>query len=106
MGRSLILAEFQDLIVATSHFESLDNAGSRNSQMTETFDLLRKSGVTNVVVAGDYNFDTTYAKEEAVLGQHGMKDIVNQFCGVDSFSMYKSPKFPAWRPDKIVIGSD
>lgn len=60
MGRHLLLAEVcnSDLIIATSHFESLDNPDDRASQMQETFDLLKKSGVKNTIVVGDFNFDS------------------------------------------------
>ena len=72
MGRSLILAEppFGDnLIVATSHFESLGfSAEIRKDQMKVTFDLLKKAQGENLrnrcVVVGDFNFHCTTKKEE------------------------------------------
>lgn len=31
-----------------------------------------------------------------------MNDIVGNFHGDDAFTMYKTKRYPAWRPDKIV----
>ena len=72
MGRSLILAEppfGENLIVATSHFESLGfSAEVRKDQMKVTFDLLKKAQGENLrnrcVVVGDFNFHSTSKKEE------------------------------------------
>ena len=69
MGRSLLLAEVinKDLIVATAHFESLNNAKCRESQMNETFDIIKRSGIKNSIVVGDYNFCSSWTSEESVL---------------------------------------
>ena len=63
MGRSLILAEPvvpSNLIVATSHFESLDQAPLRCIQLKTTFDVLKAAQgeefAGHSVLAGDFNF--------------------------------------------------
>ena len=91
-----------ELIVATSHFESLNNANARKQQMTETFQILGSSGVKNQIVVGDYNFDSSWQQEEQVIFDHGMHDAVSLFYDEYSFSMRKSAKFGQWRPDKVV----
>lgn len=104
MDRSLLLAEVinNELIVATSHFESLNNANARKKQMTETFQILGLSCVKNQIVVGDYNFDSSWQQEEQVILDHGMHDAVSLFYDCNSFSMRKSPYFGQWRPDKVV----
>lgn len=104
MGRSLLLAEAlgRDLVVATAHFESLNNAKARKCQMEECFGLVRKSGIKNAMVVGDFNFDSTWEHEEAVITQNGMRDVVHQFYNKSALSMHKTPRFPPWRPDKVV----
>lgn len=64
MGRKLILAEpclpFH-LIVASSHFESLNSAEVRREQLKTTFDVLKAAQGAEFpghsVLVGDFNFD-------------------------------------------------
>ena len=63
MGRSLILAEPcvpNHLIVATSHFESLNEAPRRCIQLKTTFDVLKAAQgeefAGHSVLVGDFNF--------------------------------------------------
>ena len=62
MGRTLLMAEIinRDTIIATAHFESLDNPTIRKHQMEEAFNLIKHSGMRNTVIVGDYNFDSTW----------------------------------------------
>ena len=41
--------------------------------------------------------------EEAVIMTHGFEDVVHHFVPDDVPTMYKTPRFPAWRPDKVVM---
>ena len=81
MARSLLIAEVinRDILVCTAHFESLDNANIRKTQMEESFKIVKESEIKNVFVVGDYNFDSTWKQEEDVITNHGMKDIVSNF---------------------------
>ena len=81
MARSLLIAEVinRDILVCTAHFESLDNAKIRKTQMEESFKIVKESEIKNVFVVGDYNFDSTWKQEEDVITNHGMKDIVSNF---------------------------
>lgn len=69
MGRSLLIAEplNADFIVATAHFESLNSAEKRKSQMNESFNILKNSGIQNLIIVGDYNFDSKVTEEEKVI---------------------------------------
>ena len=112
MGRSLLLAEAPfpvNLIVATSHFESLGfSAEVRKDQMKTTFDLLKKAQSSaelsnRCVVVGDFNFHSTSKKEEAVLTDNGFRDAMHSFVDQKEPTMLKSKRFRAWRPDKVVV---
>jgi hypothetical protein len=63
---------------------------------------LKDSGAKNGIIVGDYNFDSTWKIEEAVIIENGMHDVVHDFCDKDAYSMRKSKQWGAWRPDKIV----
>ena len=69
MGRSLLIAEpinginGRQVIVATSHFESLDEAETRKYQMQTTFDVLKAGPGREVIVCGDFNFDNKWKHE-------------------------------------------
>jgi|LakMenEpi03Aug12_release.lakeMendotaPanAssembly.Ray.scaffolds.fasta_scaffold4584324_1 hypothetical protein len=47
--------------------------------MNDTFKLIKDSGVSNAIVVGDFNFDSTWLQEEAVITSNGMKDVVHDF---------------------------
>lgn len=81
MGRSLLLAEIvnEDTVICTAHFESLNSSKARAHQMTDTFKLIKDSGVTNAIVVGDFNFDSSWLDEEAVITSNGMRDVVQDF---------------------------
>lgn len=109
MGRSLIIAEpcvpFH-LLIATSHFESLDSTDMRKCQMTSSFKLLNKAQGkefrNHSVLVGDFNFDSTWKAEEDVLVDNGYKDIMHDYVDKEEWTMHKTFRFAAWRPDKVV----
>jgi hypothetical protein len=47
--------------------------------MEETFNLIKHSGVRNTVIVGDFNFDSTWKKEEDIIQNNEMKDVVKKF---------------------------
>ena len=51
--------------------------------MTDTFKLIKDSGVTNAIVVGDFNFDSSWLDEEAVITSNGMRDVVHDFYPYD-----------------------
>ena len=112
MGRSLIVCEPLDTalpIVATAHFESLEDYYKlRKIQMEASTNLLNdiqaKTG-RSVVLVGDFNFDPEREDTERVLTENGFRDIMSDFVEKDAFSMHKTPRFPPWRPDKITISA-
>eukprot|EP00029_Vermamoeba_vermiformis_P005461 TRINITY_DN1904_c0_g1_i1.p1 TRINITY_DN1904_c0_g1~~TRINITY_DN1904_c0_g1_i1.p1 ORF type:complete len:327 (-),score=7.09 TRINITY_DN1904_c0_g1_i1:85-1065(-) len=61
MGRSLLIGQFyvngEELAVATSHLESMENGHFRRSQLIITEELLRQ--YPNAFFMGDFNFDAT-----------------------------------------------
>jgi len=79
MGRYLLIAEpfGGNFVVSTAHFESLNFAEKRASQMNETFEILKNSGVLNTITLGDYNFDSKNEEEEKPIKNAGMVDIVH-----------------------------
>lgn len=54
---------------------------------------------------GDFNFCSTWAKEEQNLASCGFRDVMHDFVDKNVFTMNKSKRFKAWRPDKIVMES-
>ena len=92
MGRTLLMAEIinRDTIIATAHFESLDNPSIRKIQMEEAFNLIKHSGVRNTVIVGDFNFDSTWKQEEEILQNNEMKDVVKKFHDVKAYTMRKT----------------
>ena len=112
MGRTLLLAEAPlpvNLIVATSHFESLGfSANERKNQLKVTFDLLKMAQngdefANHSVLVGDFNFHSTSKKEEENLTENGFRDVMHDFFAASEPTMLKSKKFRAWRPDKVVL---
>ena len=105
MDRKLIVCSVNErLVVCTAHFESLFSAKARVAQMEQTFGVIR--GFQNCVVAGDYNFDSEDSLEGKCFRDNSMQDICKAFLPDDTFTMYKTPQWPAWRPDKIITRSD
>lgn len=114
MGRNLLFTEinyvsengnYKNFITGTSHFESLNSAKQRKNQLENSFDLLGLSD--NSFLMGDFNFDSTWKQEEININ----KDYLDCWfmskdkCGLndeDRYTMPKSERFPAWRPDRII----
>lgn len=89
MSRSLLIGEplGNDFAVATAHFESLGFPKKRKSQMGESFEILKTSGLTNTITVGDYNFDSRTQEEESVLTDLRMRDVVHDFYPREAFTM-------------------
>ena len=47
--------------------------------------------------------DKTVTHEEHLILKEGFEDVVHNFIDESAFTMPKTPQFPAWRPDKIVM---
>ena len=58
--------------------------------MTEAFEIMKRSGTPNFIVVGDYNFDSTWKEEEAVITENGMRDVVHDFYDQKAYTMRKS----------------
>lgn len=106
MSRYLLLSQFKtksgsDFIVATSHFESLDNANLRKIQLGLSFELLRE--VDYSLLMGDFNLD--WGENRNI-----EKDFVDSYVEVKTnlkrdlieYTMPKERNFPEWRPDRIL----
>jgi tyrosyl-DNA phosphodiesterase 2 len=115
MGRNLLLTEinhsfdnekFSNIIIATSHFESLNNANFRKDQLAVSFEILNKS--ENAFLMGDFNFDSSWKNEEANINEN-FKDCwfelrdKNKLNDEDRFTMPATSQFSAWRPDRILF---
>jgi len=112
MGRTLLVAEpinginGHNILVANSHFESLNEPVERKIQMETAFDRLKRG--KEVILCGDFNFDNSWKHESEVFQNNNYVDTFNKFVpehGQDSFTMFKSPRYSAWRPDKILYRS-
>lgn len=105
MGRSLLVCETlinqKPLAVATVHLESLNNAELRAEQMKIAFEVINM--FEDAILMGDFNFDSSWTKEQAVIDK-GFDDIyLALHAGVETFTMPKTPRFGAWRPDKVLL---
>jgi len=116
MGRNLLMTEinhsfdnenFKNILIATSHFESLSNGGDlRGHQLFSSFKILNQSD--NALLMGDFNFDSSWKNEEANINEN-FKDCWFEFRDKhmlndeDRFTMPKNQYFPAWRPDRILF---
>ncbi len=58
---------------------------------------------TNAMLMGDFNFDSSWIKEQANIDKSYDDVYLTLNEGVEGFTMAKTPRFPAWRPDKILI---
>lgn len=118
MGRNLLLTEinhsfdnqkFNNFLIATSHFESLNNANVRKIQIDSAFEILNKSDTA--ILMGDFNFDSTWKNEEKNIDinfrdcwfEFRDKNILND---EDRYTMPKNNYFSAWRPDRILYKND
>ena len=98
------------LYVGTSHFESLDIPASvenRKNQFADICgDILKDQ--PNSIILGDFNFDNQKEYEQNITA-HGFVDIIKEKFQTllqdekFDFTMHKSPRFPSWRPDKIIV---
>ncbi|CDW71855.1 UNKNOWN [Stylonychia lemnae] len=104
MGRSLLLCETiindKPVIVSTAHFESLGNGPIRKQQLEISFPIL--SIVDDAFLMGDFNFNSTWKLEQANISKDFDDVFLTLNNGVESFTMQKTPRFSAWRPDKIL----
>ena len=115
MGRNLLITEinhsfdnqkFSKIFIATSHFESLNNAKLRKEQLETSFNLLNKS--KNAFLMGDFNFDSSWKNEECNIDKN-FKDCwfesrdKNNLNDEDRYTMPKTDQFSAWRPDRILF---
>jgi len=104
MGRSLLVCETvinnQPVVVATSHFESLDNPKVRASQMQEAFKVLSK--YPNSFLMGDFNFDSSWTNEQAAIDPAYSDIYLDLNGGKEGFTMAATPYFPQCRLDKIL----
>jgi tyrosyl-DNA phosphodiesterase 2 len=109
MGRSLVAAHFklngQDAVVSTVHLESLDNARLRAEQLATIFPYISCS--LFAILCGDFNFDHTWRDEQANL----QLDFVDSWAALHDLAaepghtMPATPRFPAWRPDRVMLKS-
>ena len=78
--------------------------------MNTTFGLLKFAQKTDhanhSVVVGDFNFNSTWKAEEEVITSNGFKDVMHDFVPPKAFTMHRSKRFGAWRPDKVVMEKD
>jgi len=118
MGRNLLLTEinhsfdninYSNIIIATSHFESLNNAKLRKQQLETSFEILNNS--ETAFLMGDFNFDSSWKNEEVNIDKNfndcwfNFRDK-NNLNDEDRYTMPKSNHFPAWRPDRILYKND
>lgn len=52
---------------------------------------------------GDFNFDSSWTNEQASIDPDYDDIYLTLNNGVETFTMAKTPSFPAWRPDKILV---
>jgi hypothetical protein len=121
MGRNLLIAslfigkdlenytDLKNLLIATSHFESLNNSKLRKDQLNVSFSLLNESA--NSFLMGDFNFDSTWENEENNIDKN-FKDcwfeyrFKHNLDNEDRYTMPKNEYFSAWRPDRILYKSN
>jgi hypothetical protein len=70
--------------------------------MEEAFSLLEKTGVEDFIVCGDYNFDNSVKHEAEVFAKAGYEDVMSRYVADVAFTMFRTKRFPPWRPDKIL----
>jgi tyrosyl-DNA phosphodiesterase 2 len=115
MGRNLLIANAQfltkektieNLLIATSHFESLNNAPIRNKQLKSAFDILNISNLAFLM--GDFNFDSSWKEEEKNIDVNFIDSWYvykekNNLDHSDGYTMAGDKYFPPWRPDRILF---
>jgi tyrosyl-DNA phosphodiesterase 2 len=126
MGRNLLLMElihsfdnknFNNILIATSHFESLNNSEFRKKQLEASFEILNfsdsefASTSKCAFLMGDFNFDSSWKNEEINIDSkfndcwfvHKEKNKLNND---ERFTMPANKSFSAWRPDRILYKNE
>jgi tyrosyl-DNA phosphodiesterase 2 len=110
MGRNLLFTTLQlndkeDLVIATSHFESLQNETKRKIQLEITFKEL--NNFSSSFLMGDFNFDPSWKEQENIDPNyvdswklHCEDNCIEEKSG---FTMPANKYFPAWRPDRLLF---
>ncbi|CDW71412.1 UNKNOWN [Stylonychia lemnae] len=108
MNRTLLVAEpigglnGEPLLIATAHLESGSIYGQiRKKQLQLCLDQIKIS--PNTIMMGDFNFDSTYDDQQAIIIENGFTDVfldLNE--GVEQESMLKNKHYTPWRPDKVI----
>jgi endonuclease/exonuclease/phosphatase family metal-dependent hydrolase len=104
MGRSLLVANYgQRFAVSTSHFESLNfNMNARIEQLRLSTEILRT--IDHSIVCGDFNFSSDWMENA-----HIPEDFIDIWAHLHpeekGFTMPDCGRFPAWRPDRILLRS-
>jgi tyrosyl-DNA phosphodiesterase 2 len=115
MGRNLLLMEIihsfdnknlNNILIATSHFESLNSEEYRKRQLKDSFEILNFSECAFLM--GDFNFDSSWKNEEVNIDSkfndcwflHKEKNKLNDN---ERFTMPANNYFSAWRPDRILF---
>jgi tyrosyl-DNA phosphodiesterase 2 len=115
MGRKILITEIlindkgDSIGVATSHFESLNNAQFRKQQLDIAFKILKN--FKNSVLMGDFNFDPSWKHEQSYIDKdykdswwlHIEKNGLNDYEG---YTMPATHQFKEWRPDRILFRSE
>ncbi|KAM3136940.1 hypothetical protein pb186bvf_011025 [Paramecium bursaria] len=88
----------KELIIATSHLESLNNSKLRYEQLQISYKQFEQ--YQNVIMMGDFNFD----------GEENKQNLSDQYIDIWPFlrqetgnTMKQTSKFAAWRPDRIIM---
>lgn len=68
--------------------------------MQEAFLVLGK--FPNSFLMGDFNFDSSWTKEQAAIDPAYDDIYLSLKGGKEAFTMAATPYFPQWRPDKIL----
>lgn len=114
MRRKLLIGEYlfngkETIYLATSHFESLNSAKTRQEQLKITFQILNENKLNFLM--GDFNLDSSWEIEEKNIDKsykdswilHCEKYNINQ---TEGLTMPKDSQFPEWRPDRILFRND
>ncbi len=105
MNRNLLTMEIDELIIATTHLESLDfNRQKRIEQLEFSLDLL-KDTKKMCVFCGDFNFgDKNALIENTMIEKFTFVDawcVLNK--DTDGFTMPATMEWKSWRPDRILF---
>jgi len=106
MGRYLLYALIEingiKTAVGTVHLESLNSAKVRKEQLDITFNEFKQ--YPRAFILGDHNFDWD-SENKNIIPEH--MDTWKVLHPDDpGYTMAKTPKYPAWRPDRILIKKD